>query len=320
MKIIAYVLGGLVLLVLLAGLGLWLAYRAPDIPLETLKRDYGRPNSAYADIGGGIRIHYLDGGRKDGRPVVLIHGFGDNSFSWDGWTKVLGATHRVLAVDLPGHGLTDAPADYVASPDRLADSIAAWAKKIGLGPAAVAGNSLGGATAWLLAVRHPEQVRALILVDAAGWPMPPAKGPPPLAFRIMKYKLGRDIIASIDSTPLIREGLRGEVGDPKVITDPFIARWAALQCAPGHRAILMSLGGGSTPASDAVLANIKVPTLILWGEADPLITVPAAHKFNAAIKGSELKIYPGVGHLPMTEIPEQSATDAAAFLARHPQP
>jgi pimeloyl-ACP methyl ester carboxylesterase len=69
-----------------------------------------------------------------------------------------------------------------------------------------------------------------------------------------------------------------------------------------------------------VLANIKVPTLILWGEADPLITVPAAHKFNAAIKGSELKIYPGVGHLPMTEIPEQSATDAAAFLARHPQP
>lgn len=320
MKIVAYVLGGLVLLVVLAALGLWLSLRASDIPYETLRKDYGRPQSAFADLGGGIRVHYLDAGKKDGPPIVLVHGFGDNSFSWDGWTKVLGATHRVLSVDLPGHGLTEAPADYVAAPDRLADTIDAWAGKIGLPRFAIAGNSLGGGVAWQLAVRHPDRVGALILVDAAGWPMPPAKGPPPLAFRIMQYQIGRDLIATIDSTPLIRKGLRGEVGDPAVITEPFIARWAALQRAPGHRKILMTLRPGSLTASNEVLAAIEVPTLILWGAIDPLITVPAAHKFNAAIPGSELIVYPGVGHLPMTEIPEKSATDVAAFLARHPQP
>lgn len=318
MKIVGYILGGIVLLFIVAVLGLWLAYRAPDLSWEDLEGRYARPTSRYADIGDGIRVHYLDGGKADGPPVVLIHGFGDNALSWDGWTKVLGRDHRVLSVDLVGHGLTRAPADFVASPDRLADVIDAWAGKIGLPRFAVAGNSLGGGVAWQLAVRHPARVGQLILVDAAGWPMPPSKEPPPLAFRIMQYKLGRDLIASIDSTPLIREGLRKDVGDPAVITEPFIARWAALQRAPGHRPILMSLSPGKVAASKEVLSAIKVPTLILWGEVDPIIKVESGHKFAEAIPGSKLIVYPGIGHLPQIENPEQSAGDVAAFLT--PQP
>lgn len=318
MRLLGYIVGGLVLALLVAGLGLWLAYRAPDIPYETLEHRFARPSSRYVDIGGGIRIHYLDEGNRSGSPVVLIHGYGDNAFSWDGWTRVLGRDHRVLVVDLPGHGLTRAPADFVAAPDRLAEAIAACAKAIALPRFAVAGNSLGGAVAWILAVRHPDDVAALILVDAAGWPIPPSKAPPPLAFRIMRYKLGRDLIASIDSTPLIREGLRKDVGDPAVITEPFVARWAALQRAPGHRTILMSLGAGDLVASNAALAAIKVPVLIEWGEVDPIIPVSSAYRFKAAIPQARLIVYPKVGHLPQIEIPERSAADAAAFLSRQP--
>jgi len=72
---------------------------------------------------------------------------------------------------------------------------------------------------------------------------------------------------------------------------------------------------GARPASTAqLLSAVKVPTLILWGESDPLIEPPAAKKFAAAIAGSKLITYPHVGHLPQLEIPQRSAADTAAFL------
>jgi pimeloyl-ACP methyl ester carboxylesterase len=316
MRIFALILAGLFVLLVLLGLGGWLYMRAPDIPATALEAKYARPNSHYADLGEGVRVHYLESGPAGAPAVLLVHGFGDNSFSWDGWTQVLAKDHHVLAIDLPGHGLTQAPASFPAAPDRIADVVAAFLAKQGLAHVAVAGNSLGGAVAWQLTLRHPEAVGALILVDAAGWPSQTLQKPP-LAFRLMRYKIGRDFITSIDNTPLIRQGLKKDVVNQSVLTEPFIQRWADLQRYPGHRPILMSLNPGAIAATDAVLAPIKVPTLILWGAEDQLIDVASAHKFAQAIKGSELIIYPHVGHLAMVDAPERTAQDAAAFLARH---
>lgn len=316
MSTAARIVGGVAGLGAIACLGLWLYWRAPDLPFETLERDYADAASRYVDLGGGVRMHYRDEGRRDGPAVVLIHGFGDNSFSWQGWARVLGDRYRVLSLDLPGHGLTRAPAATPAAPDLFADLVDRWAERTGTRRFAVAGNSMGGAVAWQLAVRHPRRVGQLILVDAAGWPTETLKNPP-LAFRLMRYNWGRDLIASIDNTPLIRSGLHGNVVDKAAITDPFVARWAALQRAPGHRTILMSLRPGGIAASDAVLGAVKIPTLIEWGAADPLIALPAAHRFHRAIAGSQLIIYPKVGHLPQIEIPDRSATDAGRFLDLH---
>ena len=72
--------------------------------------------------------------------------------------------------------------------------------------------------------------------------------------------------------------------------------------------------GGGGPSTAQLLSGVKVPTLILWGESDPLIEPAAAAKFAAAIPGSTLVTYPKVGHLPQLEIPQHSAADAAAFL------
>lgn len=316
MRIVALIFAGLVLLIVVLGLGGWLYLRAPDIPAATLEARYGRPNSHYVELAGGIRLHYLESGAPGAPTVLLVHGFGDNSFSWDGWTKLLSRDHHVLAIDLPGHGLTRAPADFPAAPDRIADVVGGFLARQGLSHVAVAGNSLGGAVAWQLALRHPEAVGALILVDAAGWPSQSLQKPP-LAFRLMRYKLGRDFITSIDNTPLIREGLKKDVVDQSVLTEPFIKRWADLQRLPGHRPILMSLNPGAIAASNDILAPIHVPTLILWGADDQLIDVTGARKFAAAIKGSELIVYPHVGHLAMVDAPERTARDVAAFLARH---
>jgi pimeloyl-ACP methyl ester carboxylesterase len=72
--------------------------------------------------------------------------------------------------------------------------------------------------------------------------------------------------------------------------------------------------GKHSQATKEVLATIKAPTLVLWGEIDPLIEVAGAHKFAEAIPGAKLIVYPKVGHLPQVEIPQRTADDVATFL------
>jgi pimeloyl-ACP methyl ester carboxylesterase len=318
MKTVGIILGALLLLLALAVVGGWLYLRAPDIPAAELAAKYGRANSHYVDLSGDVRLHYLESGAATAPTIVLVHGFGDNSFSWDGWAQVLSATHRVIAIDLPGHGLTQSPASFPASPARYADLVAEFLGRLGSGKVAIAGNSMGGAVSWQLALRHPDLLSHLILVDAAGWPSTTLQDDPPLAFKLMRYQWGRDLLASIDNKPLIREGLKKDVVNQSVLTEEFIQRWADLQRLPGHRPILMSLNPGALAASNEALAAIKIPTLIQWGEADQIINVEAAHKFKAAIPHAELVIYPAVGHLPQWEAPAQSVQDALAFLQRNP--
>jgi pimeloyl-ACP methyl ester carboxylesterase len=222
---------------------------------------------------------------------------------------------RIISVDFPGHGLTRAPQGSRLNGEGLADFVDAFAAQLALPKFAVAGNSMGGGAAWQLAVRHPQRVDALILVDAAGFANDTPPGKVPLAFKILRYPIGRTILSKIDNRPLIEEGLKTDVYDKSLITPSLVDRFAEFQRAPGHRAILMSIdmGAPARPTADLV-STIQAPTLILWGESDPLIEPAAAKKFAAAIPGAKLITYPKVGHLPQIEIPQRSAADVAAFL------
>jgi pimeloyl-ACP methyl ester carboxylesterase len=312
MRILGIVLGLIVLILI----GAWLWLRGPDIPYATLEAKYAaQGDSHFVDLPGGYHAHYRENGDPNAPLLVLLHGFGDSFTTWEGWVRELTPQFHIISLDFPGHGLTRAPAGSVLSGDGLADFVDAFAAKLALPKFAVAGNSMGGGAAWELAVRHPDRVNALILVDAAGFAndAPPAKQP--LAFRILQYRLGRTLLSKIDNRPLIDQGLKVDVYDKTLITPSIVERFAEFQRAPGHREILMSVNlgqrGGSTPE---LLSSIKVPTLILWGESDPLIEPGAAKKFAAAISGSKLITYPEVGHLPQLEIPQRSAADVAAFL------
>jgi len=314
-RILGIILAILVLALVLA----WLTLRGPDIPYEALEAKYTGGASRFADLPGGFRVHYEDEGNPALPLLVLLHGFGDSYTSWDGWVRELGGKFHIIRLDFPGHGLTRAPEGYQLSADNLADLVDAFAAKLDLPRFAVAGNSLGGSVAWQLALRHPERLNALILVDAGGFAneTPPAKIP--LAFRILQYRWGRALLRNIDNRPLIDEGLKIDVYDKSVITPAFVDRWAEFQRAPGHRAILMSLNPASVNrASAAALGQIKVPTLVINGENDVLVEPASARKFAVAIPGAKLITYPQVGHLPQIEIPERSAADVADFLQARP--
>jgi pimeloyl-ACP methyl ester carboxylesterase len=307
---------GIILAILgLVILGAWLKLRGPDIPFQSLEAKYAGADSHFVDLPGGYHVHYRDDGDPNLPLLVLLHGFGDSFATWEGWVRELKTQFHIISVDFPGHGLTRAPQGSRLNGEGLADFVDAFAATLALPKFAVAGNSMGGGAAWQLAVRHPERINALILVDAAGFANDTPPGKVPLAFKILRYPIGRTVLSKIDNRPLIEEALKTDVYDKSLITPSLLDRFAEFQRAPGHRAILMSIdmGAPARPTADLV-SSIKVPTLILWGESDPLIEPAAAKKFAAAIPGAKLITYPKVGHLPQIEIPQRSAADVAAFL------
>jgi pimeloyl-ACP methyl ester carboxylesterase len=312
------VFGILIGVLALAMLGLWFKLRAPDIPYETLEAKFADGNSHFVDLPGGFHVHYRQEGDVSAPLLVLLHGYGDSFTTWDGWVEALNGQYRIIRLDFPGHGLTRAPQGYRLNGDQLADLVDVFAARLQLPKFAVAGNSMGGGVAWRLAVRHPDRINALVLVDAVAFP---PSGPPkqlPLAFKILQYSWGRALLSGIDNAPLIRQGLKMDVYDPALITPALVARWAELQRAPGHRDILMAVDlRGLTAATTEVVSKIAVPTLVIHGESDVLVEPASSQRLAEAIPGAQLILYPKVGHLPQLEIPEQSAADAAAFLKAH---
>ena len=292
----------------------WLGLYGPNISFSTLRSRYAMTDSRYLELSNGITVHYRDCGVSDRPVVLLLHGYGDSYTSWEGWVDTLGAHFRLLVLDLPGHGLTEAPSGCLLSSRTFLQVIQEFVTALGIGRFSLVGNSMGGGLSWLYASTYPERVQGLVLVDAAGWPLPPPEKLP-IAFRILQYRLGRWLLARIDNKPLIVQGLRGIVHDPSLITSALVARWSALQRAPGHREILMSAAPTSfVSASPQLLQAIIAPTLVVHGEADSLIPPEHGRMFVEHIRGAKWLSYPKVGHLPQIEIPEQSARDVLRFL------
>lgn len=305
------VLVGLLFLTLLVA---WLALRGPDIPAGELRSRFGGPDDHYLPLGE-ITLHYRDEGPQTAPALVLVHGYGDSFTAWEKWVPLLKDRYRLIQVDMPGHGLTEAPATTALNAEGYADLLDELAATLQLPPFAVVGNSMGGAVAWQLALRHPQRLNALILLDAAGWPSPSLAQSPSLAFRILQHPIGRWALEHIDNRPLIEQGLRAQVHDQNVITTAQIDRWAAFQRLPGHRPILMSARPGAhLLATPEALARIGVPTLVIHGQSDTLIPVASSQGFAGAIPGARLIVYPDSGHLPQWEVPEKSARDVDAFL------
>ena len=307
------VLGVLVLLV-----GAYLALRRPDIGFDSLEAKYANNASRYLDLPSGLHVHYRDQGNPRGPVLVLVHGFSASLHTWEPWIQQLGGHYRIITLDLPGHGLTRAPKDYKASTAAFVDVVADTTADLGVTSFVLAGNSMGGGVAWSFALRHPDRLKGLVLVDSAGWPHEQAGAKSPLVFKLLRYPVARAIMRDIDTSSLIASGLKSAFVDQSLVTDPMVQRYVDLGRAAGHRDILLALQTSRVPMSPAqttaLLNTIKVPTLVMHGDQDALIPVEDGRALAAAIPGAKLIIYPGVGHVPMEQIANKSADDLTAWL------
>jgi len=307
-----------ILTALLVGLSLGACAR-PDLPWTQLESRYASSASRFMDLPGGVRVHYRDQGLREGRTVVLVHGFAASLHAWEPWVARLSKDYRVVTLDLAGHGLTRTPDAYQISTDGQVAIVDAVTRRLGIERFVLGGNSMGGAVAWNYALAHPERLQGLVLVDAAGWPVEGKREGSPLVFKLLGNSAGRAILKSIDLRPMAEKGLKTAYVDEALVTPALVDRYADLALAPGRRdQILRSQSQPRTPVSRQTFAKIAIPTLVMTGEADKVIPAAASRGLAGAIPGAKLIAYPGVGHVPMEQIADRSAADLKAFLESLP--
>jgi pimeloyl-ACP methyl ester carboxylesterase len=231
-----HILAGAALAVLLLiALVLALAW-APDRPVDDLKARWATPPSVFVPLQG-MSVHLRDEGvAGDELPILLLHGTSASLHTWDGWVDALAPTRRVIRVDLPGFGLTGPfPHDdyhvtrYVAFVIELLDSLE-------IPSAIVAGNSFGGQLAWELAATAPERVAALILIDAAGYPMAPETIP--IGFRVALIPSLQPVVARLLPRRMVEASVHDVYGDPARVTDELVDRYYELALRAGNRRAL----------------------------------------------------------------------------------
>lgn len=309
LKVVALILAVVALLVTVGIAAIW----APDRPLDTLTARWAAPPSTFVTIDG-LSVHLRDEGpRDDPQPIVLIHGTSDSLHTWEGWAKALTATRRVIRFDLPGFGLTGPAADNDYRMTRYVRFMRALYDHLQLKHSVLGGNSLGGGIAWQTALAMPERVDALILVDAGGYP--PTTVSQPMAFRLARNPVLAPLLTRVLTRGTIEASVRNVFGDPAKVTPELVDRFYEIALREGNRAALFERFRQTTWGEAVDLApRISQPTLILWGGKDGLIPPEHGQRFARDIKGSELVIFPELGHVPQQENATATVAPVLRFL------
>ena len=299
------------ILLMLLALGFALS-KAPDRSLESLVPRWAPPPSDFIDIDG-LAVHYRDQGpTSDPLPLVLIHGTSASLHTWEGWVAGLSTTRRVISFDLPGFGLTGPNKDNDYSDPRYVAFVRQFLARLGVGRAIVVGNSLGGEIAWQLALADPAHVAGLVLIDAAGFAFEPESLP--LGFRIARTPVLREPMRWVLPRRAIENSVLDVYGDPRHVSAELVDRYYELALREGNRVALMHRMDQLAPGPVARLPEIRVPTLILWGERDRLIPLRWGREFEKGIPGSRLVVFPGLGHVPQEEDPAATLAALRAWL------
>ena len=305
---------GVVGAILLVVVGYVASVWAPDVPVEALQATWAPPPSQFITVNG-LSVHLRDEGpRDDSLPIVLAHGTSSSLHTWQGWTDSLQATRRVIRFDLPGFGLTGPSADNDYRMEAYVRAVIGVMDALGVQRAVVGGNSLGGGIAWHVAVAHPDRVAALILVDAVGYPFVSASVP--IGFRLARMPGLNVLIQRLLPRSVVEQSVRNVVGDPSHVTPELVQRYYDLTRRAGNRAALVARfrqSGGDVDTT--AIRAIQVPTLVLWGEKDRLIPPDNAARFGRDIAGSDVVMFPTLGHVPHEEDPAATYAVVRRFLA-----
>jgi pimeloyl-ACP methyl ester carboxylesterase len=298
-KRLLWVVGGLVVV---AGIGFWARPVSYYNEATYLRECFSGVENRSVQVAG-HRVHYLVEGPEGGPAVVLVHGLGGHAEEWLNLSAYLvKAGYRVYLPDLPGYGRSEKPADFSYSVRDEAEAVVGFLDALGLKQVDLGGWSMGGGIAQHVAFRHPERVRKLMLFASVGIKQAPAF----------------DVRLFTPTTPAEIDQLDALLmpNPPKV--PGFVARdilrisnkraWVI------HRA-LDSMGTGQD-ATDSLLPQLKMPVLIVWGEADRILPLEQGETMHRLVPQSELDVIPGCGHLAPTQCSAQIGPKVVEFVKR----
>ena len=267
-------------------LGLW------NPSLETLTAKYAPAPSQFITIDG-VPLHVRDEGNTDSAlaPLILLNGHLGNLRMWDGWVAALKPHMRVIRFDFPPYGLSGPDPTGVYSTDRAVVLLGGLMDHLGLQVVNFGGTSNGALVATIYAIRNPTRVGKLVVSTL------PNGRPPKRAFL-------RDVFAKPDRT-----------------TDELIAQYADINNRAGAKAwvdayIQTQYKLWDTTDVPTLFAQLTTPTLLQWGDGGRVLPPFVGDLVRDQLKNAPLamKRYAEAGHMPMLELPDQSAADALAFL------
>jgi pimeloyl-ACP methyl ester carboxylesterase len=216
-------------------------------------------------------------------------------------------------MDLPGFGLTGPSPDADYTPETYARFVVQLMDGLAIKRAVLVGNSLGGGIAWLVAVTAPDRVGKLVLIDAAGYPQHAVSVP--IGFKLAQMPLLAPVFTHILPRRVVEASLKDVYGDPSRVTPGLVDQYYDMTVRAGNRAALgQKMAQSHFEPLAGEIAQVKAPTLILWGTEDRLISPANAERFHKDIPGSVVVMLPGLGHVPMEEDPVGSLKAASVFL------
>jgi pimeloyl-ACP methyl ester carboxylesterase len=262
----------------------------------------------------GVRLHFVEAG--SGPLVVLLHGFPEFWYCWRWQVPALAAADfRVLVPDLRGYNLSDKPpgvGNYRLG--ALVDDVVALIDHAGGERAAVVGHDWGGAIAWALAMRHPQRVERLAILNA----------PHPAAFRrelanpaqwlrswyMLFFQLPwlPEWLLRAGDFALLERTFRHQTRNPLAFTPDDIALYKQALRQPGaltatlnyYRALFRfprEIAGRPAP--------IRAPTLLIWGERDQYLGIGMSRHLERWVPGIRVERLPGISHWVQTDDPER---------------
>ena len=284
-----------------------------DISKESIEAKYLLESSDFIEIDG-VNIHFaIDGTGPD---LLLLHANYANLIDWNPWVDQLKKHFRVIRIDIPGHGLTEADPSNDYSMQRTVFLLENFLNELEIDTLSIAGASLGGTTSLHYASQNPEKIDNLILVS-------PGALNPRVRGRTEPVTLPKpfEIIAYITPKIITETLLKGGFGDPNNVTDQLIKRWHDLLLREGQRdAQIARVNQYVSGDIDQVLSEVRAPALIMWGKKNNVVPVDLAYEMKDMMKNSlriEMIIYESGGHQLVQELGIQTGKDALEYLMNY---
>ncbi len=249
----------------------------------------------------GYKVHYFVSGPENGAPAVLVHGLGGRAEQWRALLPYFEHSGlRVYMPDLPGFGQSEQPADFSYSVADEAGIVVGFMDALGIKQADVAGHSMGGWIVQLIAARHPERVRRLIILDSVGLHMQP------------DWDTSLFVPTSAEQLDRLDALLMPNPPKPPAFIVNDILGVARKNGWVIQRAMDAMLSGRDT--TDEMLPQLRMPVLIVWGDLDRIAPLSGGQKMHALIPQSRLEVIAGCGHLAPQQCADQIGPKVADYL------
>jgi len=266
----------------------------------------------------GLDLHYEE--RGEGRPLLLLHGFGANTYTWKHLIPRLAERYKTISLDLKGFGLSPKPSDSEYSAEDQADLVTNFIIEKGLTDVILMGHSLGGAVALLTAIKLKAQGQklphSLILLDPMAY-----EQPLPLFIKLLRVPIiGRLFMEILPEATQVKLILRVVYHDKNKITKDTIAAYAKpLKEASAKSALIKSAKLIVPPHIKRIVSSyrhIYSPTLIIWGKYDKIVPLGIGVRLAEEMPNAQLIPF-AAGHAPHEEVPLLVLPEILNFLERH---